>query len=181
MTGIALDRRTGDLYVSRVAPNPTSIDRVTPDGTRSVFAANVRPEGLAIALGRKLIATIQRRPTSNSPMVNQVVSFHLGTGDETILASGVGTLIGAVAVSETGEIFVSDHKDGKIRRLRPDGAGGYRLSVFASGFSTSSRRYPPDLAPHFGLSFNHLVFGSRGRLYVSDYGAGRIYAIEGPS
>jgi hypothetical protein len=174
--GIALDSLTGDLYAAHISYGATSIDRIAPDGTRSVFKAGVRPEGMAITAGRVLIATIQF--VDNVP-VNQVVAFDLNTGTETVLAVNVGTRIGAVAVSKRGDILITDEKDGRIRRLSPDDSGAYIVSEFASGFSTTSARYPADLRPEFGLSFNNLAFDPAGRLYVTDYGAGKLYLIEG--
>ncbi|HEX6902534.1 MAG TPA: hypothetical protein VF789_22630 [Thermoanaerobaculia bacterium] len=177
-TGIALDRETGDLYVSRVSPS-SSIDRVEPDGTSSVFLANVRPEGVVVTRDRILLATLQYRPATAPTAFNQVVAINLDTGAETLIATNLGTLVGNIEVSDAGEIFVSDFKDGKIRRLTPDGTGTYTVSMLAEGLSTSSQRYPPNTPPYFGLSFNHLAFDPAGRLYVSDFGAGRLYVIDG--
>jgi hypothetical protein len=177
-TGIVLDALTGDLYAAHVTSG-SSIDRIEPDGTRSVLKAGVWPEGMTITDDRVLIAAIQRAtapPNGVSPPPNRIVAFDLNAGTETVLAENVGTLIGGIAVSKRGEILVSDHKDGRIRRLSPDGSGAYTLSVFASGFSTASARFPVGVR---ALSFNNLAFDPAGRLYVTDYAAGKLYVIEG--
>lgn len=178
-TGIALDRESGDLYVAHAALGG-SIDRVEPDGTSTVFLADVRPEGVVVTGDQVLLATIQYRPATAPTAFNQVVAIDLDTGAGTLIAANLGTLVGNIEVSDAGEIFVSDFKDGKIRRLTPDGTGAYTVSEFVSGLSTTSRRYPPNVPPYFGLSFNHLAFDPAGRLYVSDFGAGKIYVIDGP-
>jgi DNA-binding beta-propeller fold protein YncE len=179
-TGIALDAYTGDLYVAHVAPGPASIDRIDRNGVSSVFAPNLRPEGLLVTDDRRLVATIQRQPAFGPPTtVNAVAIYDLVSGGVVIAAANVGTQIGSVAVGKSGDIFVSDYRDGVIRRLTPNGIGGYTVSMFASGFSTQSQRFP-NAPPQFGLSFNELAFDPSGEhLYVSDYGSGRLYRISG--
>lgn len=177
VTGIALDDRTGDLFLARFAPRQApSIVRMRTDGTVSVFKAGVRAAGMIITADRRLIAAVQRRTAA--ALTNEVVSYDLEDGSERVLASGVGTLVGSVAVSRSGDIFVSDFDDGQVRRIACVD-GDCATAEFASAFSTESRRYPG--GPFFpGLSFNSLAFDPAGRLYVSDYAAGRIFVIEGP-
>ncbi len=70
-----------------------------------------------------------------------------------------------------GEIFVSDADEGEIRRLVPLASGDYAVELFATGFSDGSVRFPD-------LSFLGLAVAPDGRLYASDYGAGKVYVID---
>jgi hypothetical protein len=171
---VEMDQRSGNLYAAKISASNGSIDVVAPDGTVAGFKDDLRVGDLLMTGDGVLLATIQRRPfLPLSTRVNQVVAFDLATGEETLVASGVGSGAGSLALSPSGEIFVSDFTDGKIRRLVPDGQGSFVVGEFATGFSTSCRRYPD-------TSFNFLAFDAAGRLYVSDYGAGEIYRITGP-
>lgn len=167
--GIALDRRTGDLYVSAVGP--TEIRKIDVFGNVETFRGFTRADGLAVTDDGLLLAAVLVRLTPQGAAFNQVVAYDLLSGGETVLASNVGSRVNFLAVGRDGEIFVSDADDGEIRRIVPLASGGYSVELFASGFSDTSVRSP-------GLSYIGLAVAPDGRLYASDFGAGEVYVID---
>ena len=169
--GITLDRGTGDLYVSNSAAR---LERIAPDGTVTTVVNGVRANGLCYLGGNRLLAAVWRDFRFGNPgdafVVNSLIEFDLATGDETTLVSGLGSTIGLMACPRSGEIFVTDHNDGQVRRLTPD-SGGWLVETFASGFSGTSISFP-------GVSFNGVAVGRDGSVYVSDFGAGNLYSIR---
>jgi hypothetical protein len=174
---IVRDDQTGDLYTARVPfSGAPSIARISPEGFATTIQPQTRAQGLLVTPDRVLIASVQFRNAGGQPFRNQVIAWDLASGAEAVLASNVGTLAGCLAMGRSGDLYLSDFKDGSIRRIAHDGTGGYTVSAFASGFSSSSARYPPGPTQ---LSFNYLAFDQAGGLYVTDYGSGTLYRITG--
>jgi hypothetical protein len=169
--GIAVDRSSGDLYVSNSAAR---IERIAPDGTVTSMLGGVRANGLCHLGDDRLLAAVWRDFRFGDPgsafVVNSLIEFDLATGAETTLVAGLGSTMGFLACPSSGEIFVADQADGEVRRLTPD-SGGYTIETFASGFSGSSLSFP-------GGSFNGVGVGADGSVYVSDFGAGELYSIR---
>jgi hypothetical protein len=179
--GIALDETYDDLYVSTAGGAlffGGKIERLDVFGNRSDFRINTRAVGLEVTDGRVLLAAVKQRLTDAGVFDNQVVAYDLVTDEETVLASDLGTDIGFLTVGGEGEIYVSDTQEGVVRRLVPDGAGGYTAEIFVSGLTTSSVRYPGDETEPRAYSWKGLAFAPDGRLYVTDYGAGALYVIS---
>ncbi len=174
---VALDGRTGDLYAAQVplSGGIGSIAMMAPSGFVTTIRDRTRAQGLVVTGDRVLIAAVQRRNVGGAFFTNQVIAWDLASGEETVLATDVGALAGALAMSRSGNLYLSDFRDGAIRRLEPNGSGGYAVSEFVSGLSTSSLRYP---GPN-PQSFNYLAFDPSGALYVTDFGAGTLYRIAG--
>ncbi|MCH9647295.1 MAG: hypothetical protein K0U98_03590 [Deltaproteobacteria bacterium] len=167
LTGIAYDGATGDLYVGRTSG---SILRIDAAGSVSTFRSSTRADGLIVTDDRILLAAVLTRFVGGVPFSNQIVAYDLESGVEAVLADNLGTRIDFIALGRDGEIFATDSADGSLRRLVPDGSGGYTPEVFATGFSSTSVRFPT-------FSFNAVEVAPDGRIYVSDYGAGKIYVI----
>lgn len=172
LIGVVADPVTGDIFAAATSGSILRIDRA---GNISEFKdRSVRADGLQLTDDRILLAAVRFRVDGGGNLCcfNQVEAWDIDSGAETVLATSVGTRIDFVAQGENGgPIYVSDAADGMIRRLVDDGAGGFLVEDFAAGFSTTSVAFP-------GLSFNSVAVARDGDLWVADYGAGKIYALD---
>jgi sugar lactone lactonase YvrE len=145
-TSLAFDS-SGNLFVGK-AVNPAGIIKVTPDGTASLFASKVEPNGLAVDASDNLFATDLR--------TNGIYKY-TPDGSRTTFATGF-SFPQKMAFDSAGNLFVSDITAGTIVEITP---GGTR-TTFAAGLDA------PD-----GLAFD-----PKGHLYVTDYEVGNIFKFD---
>jgi DNA-binding beta-propeller fold protein YncE len=141
----------GDVYVAAFYAN--TITRISPTGTKSVFASGSSGLNGPFDLTFDLVG-------------NLYVANEFGSNVVKIAPSGVSTVVAKVdrlagiAVDAAGDIFVSAFTLDQIKKITPGGS----VTTFASGLDTP-----------YGLAFD-----SAGFLYEADAGSGSVYRF-GPS
>lgn len=133
-----------------------NIDKITPDGTVSVFASGMNyPFGIAFNSHGDLFVANSALDNGTEGYITEITP----TGSQSTFYSGIDPK--AVAVDTAGNVFEADYHSGIIYEYTPGGV----QSTFATGFDAP-------LA---------LAFGKAGDLYVSDgygNGAGRITKVK---
>ena len=146
--GLAFDS-SGNLFVSqqRVAGLPTTIYKITPNGTQSTFATGLGfSVGLAFDAGGSLIVA-----DSDAGIIYK----YAPSGSRSVFASGL-TQPAGLAFDSSGNLFEADVGSGDVFKFSP---GGNR-STFTSGL-----RHP------WGLAFD-----AGGNLFVTEnFPNGNIY------
>jgi len=145
-TSLAIDS-LGNLFVGKTV-NPAGIIKVTPDGTASLFASKVEPNGLAVDASDNLFATDLR---------TNGIYMYTPDGSRTTFATGFSFPL-KMAFDSAGNLFVSDITAGTVIKITPDGT----RTTFAAGLDA------PD-----GLAFD-----PKGHLYVTDYEVGNIFKFD---
>ena len=197
--GLALDP-SGNLYISDAGNNRIRI--VSPDGTINTFAGtgsvNVngyagdggpaleaqlhRPAGLTFAKGSLYIADAANqsvRQITSDGIINAVAgAWYAGLSGDTYTA--IGALLSqpqSVAVDSSGNIYIADTGNGRIRKIDTDGnidtiaGGGAITDVGVNGDG--------DLATKAILTAPvGLVVDGSGNLYFSEFVGGRIRSID---
>ncbi len=136
-SGLAFDS-AGNLWVAHNGIVP-GITKITPDGTKTLFAQKVEPTELAFDTAGNLYAT---------DFLRNVVFKYTPDGSRTTFAGGFGQPVG-LAFDAEGNLYVSDLVDLAIYKISPDGT----KSIFATGLSQP-----------LGITFD-----PEGNLYVADY------------
>ncbi len=166
--GVAVDARSGDIYVSAVRTG--AIYRVTSDGAINEFVTSETDHGLAGVLG---IALDQERnmlwavsaPADPYNGINwgagvqsALFGFDLDTGAVRLRAPVPGrqdSFLGEVVIAPNGTIYVSDSLDPVIYRL-DDASGELRPVVRDEALA----------------NLQGFAFAPDGRIYIADYALG---------
>lgn len=122
--GLVFDAQ-GNLYVANV--NSATINKITPDGTVSVFASGGGldfPYALAIDVSGSLYA---------SNLGNNTISRITPGGTVSLFASGMNRAHG-LAFGSDGDLYASNFEDATVLRISPGGS----TSLFASGGGLSN-------------------------------------------
>ena len=172
----------GDLFEAD-AGSPPTINKFTPDGTRSTFATGLNPRGLAFDSAGNLFAT--------DLSTNGIYKF-AADGTRSTFATGLNQPYG-LAFDSAGNLFEADFGSNKIYKFAPDGtrsifaetgqnvlglafdsAGNLFVSVYVTG---TIFKFAPDGAQTTfatGVSPVGLAFDSAGNLLEADYNTGMI-------
>ena len=175
-TGIAIDTN-GNLFV--VDANNTKIRKITPEGFVSTFAGSSMgsadgtgttaqfdsPYGITIDAANNLFITDSyssriRKITPDgvvSTIAGSIPGFADGTGSEAQFNNPAG-----IAIDVTGNLYVADKNNNRIRKVTPLGAvstiAGNASSGLVDGIGTDAKFSVP-----FGITID-----ATGNLYVAD-------------
>jgi sugar lactone lactonase YvrE len=152
-SALAFDE-SDNLFVAHNGVNP-GIAKVTPDGTLSVFVADLEPTGLAFDSAGNLYA---------SDYVSNTVLKYAPDGTGVTFASGFTQPVG-LAFDSAGNLFVSDLLGDNIYEVAPDGT----KTVFTTGLNL-----PQGLA--FDRSGNLFVSNDRNILKFAPDGTRSTFA-----
>ncbi|MBI2685386.1 MAG: hypothetical protein HYX27_03645 [Acidobacteria bacterium] len=148
-------------------------------GTEWVFPGNGRP-ALDAPLGSVLSVAIDPQGrTVFSDTLNHVIVRIEASGNVTVIAgNGVRGFSGdggdalrasfdqprGIAIDRTGNIFVSDTRNRRIRKITP---AGIVTTIAGNGFSTPAGDNGP--ATSAALSARHIALDGAGNIYLADY------------
>jgi sugar lactone lactonase YvrE len=181
--GLAFDAN-GDLYVSEFEGN--RVDRITPDGTLSVFAgtgaAGFAGEG-GLAVEAKLNA-----PTGIvvAPRGRILIADHHSNRIRMVDRSGVITTLGAsvtanlsdpigLALADDGSLYVADELNARVLRIGPSGKTTIVAGAAGAGDS------PGDSGPATRAALQHpsyLVLDAAGNVLFTDIADNRLRKVD---
>ncbi len=181
--GVAVDS-VGNVYVAD--ENNQRIRKITSAGVVSTFASGFnKPQGLAVdSLGNVYVADKDNsnhriwKIITNSMGVVEVSSF-AGAGSYSF-ADGIGSSAlfrspGGVAVDGSGNVYVADTNNNRIRKITTDAVGVVSVSTLAGTGAIGDMDGMGNVAQFWGPG-GVAVDGS-GNVYVADTGNNRIQKI----
>jgi hypothetical protein len=155
------------------------------DGGQATDASICRPSGVAFDLTGNLFIVEDVDSSGNGPWVRKVniagiittfagcgINGYSGDGGPALAAGFVGGLMD-IAVDRTGNIYIMDPRDERIRKINPDGIISTCAGNGTSGFSG-------DGGPATSAQVNNpcaICTDSIGNLYIADYGNNRLRKV----
>ena len=160
----------------------------TDDGKPAVNAALVAPAGLAIDTAGNLFVA--------APRLNMVLKVDTNGMVSIVAGNGLGRFAGdggparaaslsfpsAVAVDGSGNVFILDAINGRVRRVGPNGiistvaGGGNANPVSAEGGLATKADF--ELQPPGGGGANGIAVDAAGNLYIADRYHNRIWKVN---
>ena len=190
--GMVIDNN-GNLFV--IESNFAHIRKVTPQGVTTIFAGNAQQQGFADGTGQAAkfsgllniavdtmgnVYTSETTPNHRIRKItpggvvttlagNGTAGFADGTGGAAIFNNPNG-----LAVDGSGNVFVADLNNNRIRKITPDG-----VVTTLAGKSQYGVKDGNELEAEFYAPVGVTIDSINGILYVADQGGSRIKKITG--